>query len=147
MNITEDILLKEGFKQTSDKPNTYKINKISRLNQFDEKCTIELYVDCYKCYHLLVYSDKHPNMIGGMINTIEAFNKAMEAMKIDFKIKGPNTMKLLAIILGVLVYISAWVCFGDRFFTCNGVSLGTITGFFTIVGVPTTLILYTKSDA
>lgn len=146
MNITESILLKAGFKQTSDKPNTYKINKISRLNQFDEKCTIELYVDCYKCYHLLVYSDEHPNMMGGMINTIEAFNKAMETMKIDFKIKEPNIMKLLAQILGVLVYISLWVCLGDMFFENHGVSLSTISGFFTIVGIPTTIILYLHSE-
>ena len=85
-------------------------------------------------------------MNGDTIKTIGYFNKAMEAMKIDFKFKDANIMKLLAKILGVLVYISMWVCFGDRFFAYNGVSLGSISAFFTIVGIPTTFILYVLSE-
>lgn len=82
-NITEDILLKAGFKKTSDcifvlRCTDYAIELLN-LN-FDEE-------GCKRHWVCSANTDNDYSITRTSIQTIEHFNKLMELMNINFKLK------------------------------------------------------------
>lgn len=82
-DITEDILLRAGFEDSAYS------SAIFHLEGRDYKIDIEKYIqDFNRKWHCKVGSTKHGyNCAEADIQTIDHFNKLMELMDIDFRLK------------------------------------------------------------
>lgn len=81
-NITEDILLKAGFKKTDRVDNTYTTFELT-----DYDITIFHYRYHYRQWCCKVSNNDGFNCAKADIQTIDHFNKLMELMDINFRLK------------------------------------------------------------
>lgn len=84
-DITEDILLKAGFKETDRVDNTY---TTFELTDYDITILHYRYNHCcYRQWYCKVSNNDGFNCAEADIQTIDHFNKLMELMDIDFRLK------------------------------------------------------------
>lgn len=88
-DITTEILVKSGFKQNPDKTWIYEMTGTSNFNvvQFGRERSIYAEESSYRCYEVRIYHENCGLIALVYIKTISQFNKLMELMDIDFRLK------------------------------------------------------------
>lgn len=89
-NITTEILVKSGFEQNADKTWFYEMAETSNFNVacFGRKRFIEVEEDWFdKCYEVRIYHEYCGLIALVNVKTISQFNKLMDLMGIDVRLK------------------------------------------------------------